>query len=147
MMALLLAADRDAAERCFLSAFEYCTRSTTVFREWAESWAKRTTIMSAIRIVFASQPPAKAQVRSESNEGAVFRMEPLFTRVLSLPPFDRFVYVLSVLERTPDRECALLLDCAVRDVVDAKAWAVILASDHHHQNFPTREKRIAACPR
>jgi|SRR5215469_6153929 len=143
----LLTADCDGAERCFLSAFEHCTRSTTVFREWAESWAKRTTIMTAIRIVFASQPPANPQVRAESNEAALPRMEPIFTRVLDLAPFDRFVYVLSVLERMPERECALVLDCAVRDVMDAKARALQLESDHHHQNLQTREKGIAGCSR
>ena len=70
-LALLLTADRDRAEHCFLLAFEHCTRSTTVFREWAESWAKRTTVMTAIRIVFRSQTPTNAQVRAENNERAV----------------------------------------------------------------------------
>ena len=145
MLALLLTADRDAAERCFLSTFEHCTRSTTVFREWAESWAKRTTVMTAICIVFASQPPANSQVRAESNKGALPRMEPMFTRVLNLAPFDRFVYVLSVLERMPDRECALVLDCSVRDVIDAKARALQLGCDY--QNLPTGEKGIGGCSR
>jgi len=134
-LALLLTADRDRAEHCFLSAFEHCTRSTTVFRECAESWAKRTTVMTAIRIVFRSQTPTNTQVRAENNEGAVSRMEPLFTRVLNLAPFDRFVYVMSVLERMPDRECALLLDCVVRDVIDAKERALQLESDHRQQNL------------
>jgi len=134
-LALLLTADRDRAEHCFLSAFEHCARSTTVFREWAESWAKRTMIMTAIHIVFRSQTPTSAQVRAENNEGAVSRMEPLFTRVLNLAPFDRFVFVMSVLERLPDRECALLLDCVVRDVIDAKEQALQFESDHRQQNL------------
>ena len=134
-LALLLTADRDRAEHCFLSAFEHCTRSTTIFREWAEAWAKRTTVKTAIRIVFRSQTPTNAQVRAENNEGAVSRMEPLFTRVLNLAPFDRFVYVMSVLERIPDSECALLLDCVVRDVIDAKERALQLESDHRQQNL------------
>jgi hypothetical protein len=134
-LALLLTADRDRAEHCFLSAFEHCTRSTTVFREWAESWAKRTTITTAIRIVFRSQTLTNGQVRGENNEGAVSRSEPLFTGALNLASFDRFVYVMSVLERMPDSECALLLDCVVRDVIDAKERALQSESDHRQQNL------------
>src|SRR5215813_3540990 len=103
------------AEHCFLSAFEHCIRSTTVFREWAESWAKRATIVTAIRIVFDSQPPANAQVGSASHEAAS-GMEALLAGVLNLAPFDRFVYVMSVLERIPNKECGLLLDCSLRDL-------------------------------
>ena len=144
-LALLLTADREMAERCFLSAFERCTRRTTVFREWAESWAKRATIMTAVRTVFGSQPPANAEVKAEINEGAVSGMQALFARVLNLAPVDRFVYVLSVLEGMRDRECALLLDCAVRNVIDAKARALQLGSQH--QNLSTRAKGIGACSR
>ena len=143
-LALLLTADRDMAEHCFLSAFEDCMDSKTVFRDWAESWARRNMIITGIRSVFRSRPPAKALITAESNERSVSRMEPLFIRILNLASFDRFVYVLSVLERMPDRECALLLNCAVRDVADAKGRAVILVSDHQHQNSPTPEKGIAA---
>jgi hypothetical protein len=33
-LALLLTADREMAEHCFLSGFEDCIDSKTVFREW-----------------------------------------------------------------------------------------------------------------
>lgn len=111
-LALLLTADREMAEYCFLSAFENCIDSKTVFREWAESWAKRTTIITAIRIVFSSQIPANVQIRAESNEWEVSAMEALVARMSNLTPFDRFVYVMSVFERMSVKECALLLGCS-----------------------------------
>ena len=41
--------------------------------------------------------------------------------VLELAPFDRFVFVLSVLERYADHDCSLLLGCSRRDVLAARA--------------------------
>ena len=43
--------------------------------------------------------------------------------VLALGPFERFVYVMTVLERYSDQDCSLLLDCARRDVVAARTRA------------------------
>jgi hypothetical protein len=38
-----------------------------------------------------------------------------------LAPLERFVFVMSVLERYSDRECSLLLYCMVKDVIDARS--------------------------
>jgi hypothetical protein len=43
--------------------------------------------------------------------------------VLALEPFERFVYVVTVLERYSDQDCALLLGCARRDAVAARTRA------------------------
>jgi hypothetical protein len=40
--------------------------------------------------------------------------------VLALPSFDRFVFVMSVLERYSDQDCSVLLGCARRDVLAAR---------------------------
>jgi hypothetical protein len=40
--------------------------------------------------------------------------------VLRLEPFERFVYVMSVLERYSDLDCSVLLGCARRDVIAAR---------------------------
>jgi hypothetical protein len=40
--------------------------------------------------------------------------------VLRLEPFERFVYVLSVLESYSDLDCSVLLGCARRDVLAAR---------------------------
>jgi hypothetical protein len=43
--------------------------------------------------------------------------------VLELPAFDRFVFVMSVLEGYSDRDCALLLGCSCADIVDTRIRA------------------------
>jgi hypothetical protein len=47
-----------------------------------------------------------------------------FVAIMNLPPFSRFAYVLSVLEKYSDRECAVLLDCTVGQVVHARTEAL-----------------------
>jgi hypothetical protein len=44
--------------------------------------------------------------------------------VLALPSFDRFVFVMSVLERYSDQDCSVLLGCARRDVLAARTRAL-----------------------
>ena len=48
----------------------------------------------------------------------------LLKGVWELPPFDRFVFVMSVLERYCDRECALLLGCSFADILPARIRAL-----------------------
>jgi hypothetical protein len=45
--------------------------------------------------------------------------------VLGLEPFERIVYVTTVLEHYSDHECALLLGCARRDVLPARISALV----------------------
>ena len=44
--------------------------------------------------------------------------------VLGLKPFERTIYVMTVLEHYSDHECSLLLGCARRDVVPARTRAL-----------------------
>jgi hypothetical protein len=46
------------------------------------------------------------------------------TAVLGLEPFERFVYVMTVLERYSVQDCSLLLGCARRDVLAARSRAL-----------------------
>jgi DNA-directed RNA polymerase specialized sigma24 family protein len=56
--------------------------------------------------------------------------------VARLEPFERFVYVMTVLERYSDHECSILLGCARRDVLAARTRALQQlgsAMDLNHQ--------------
>jgi hypothetical protein len=44
--------------------------------------------------------------------------------VIALPAFERFAFVMSVLERYSEKECSLLLDCTRADVVAARISAL-----------------------
>jgi hypothetical protein len=55
---------------------------------------------------------------SSRNTWAVEEEE--MAAILELTPFERFSYVISVLEHYSDQDCSVLLGCARRDVVAAR---------------------------
>ena len=121
LLALLLVADAEVAEECFLSGLDSCLDGRTVPQERAYSWSKRAIIKSAIRLM---APAPEAQTTNEA-EDANQRVASPVDHVRRLQPFDRFVFVMSVLESYPNRECAVLLNCSVEDVVKARNRALL----------------------
>ena len=121
-LALLLTEDHHTAERCFVEGLEDCLQGNPVFCEWAQSWAKRTVIKNAIRMI--SPLPNETETATASHESPFSGTGSPAAAIARLRPFDRFVYVLSVLEKYPDRECAILLNCAVEEVVNARIRAL-----------------------
>lgn len=92
-----------------------------MFREWAQSWAKRVVIKNAIRMIspLRNEPETAPGIAEPASEA-----DGVAGAITSLQPFDRFVYVLSVLEHYADRECSILLDCTVEKVVEARIRAL-----------------------
>ena len=126
LLSLLLTADREKAEQCFVSGLEDAVDSNPVFKEWARSWARRVIIVNAVRAI----KPRPTEENGGSSSATISRngkTPPLeqaeLAAVLALEPFERFVYVMTVLERFSDQDCSLLLGCARRDVVAARTRA------------------------
>jgi DNA-directed RNA polymerase specialized sigma24 family protein len=127
-LSFLLTRNPDKAERCLVSGLDDCVSGNRVFREWAHSWAKRAIIQSAIREL----KPRPNQFDSPLS-GAIFPDIGEFSNrpsghfamdsVLSLEDFERFVFVMSVLEHYSDHDCVLLLGCSAREVRKARARA------------------------
>jgi hypothetical protein len=121
-LSLLLTADHRKAEQCFVGGLEDCLQGNPVFREWAQAWATRTVIKNAIRMISPSTTETTGTSRtSEATEPS--ERYPSAVAITKLAPLERFVYVMSVLEKYSDRECSLLLDCTIHDIVDARARA------------------------
>ena len=128
-LSFLLTRDHQKGERCFVAGIEDCAKENCVFREWARAWAKRVIVENAIRELHPR--------RSHSNSSALLRA--VFSHnqhssgpvghfdvdaVLGLADFERFVFVLCVLERYREHECALLLGCSASEVRDARTRAI-----------------------
>lgn len=131
-LALLLTADHHKADQCFVAGLENCLQGGPVFREWVRSWARRTVVKNAIRMI----APRSETTAAGGKPAPSARDHAGVEEIMSLPPFDRFVYVLSVLERNSDRECAMLLDCTVRQVVDARTKALRQLVGVAHRESP-----------
>jgi hypothetical protein len=129
LLSLLLTADLVKAEECFVSGLEDCVEGTYVFRDWARSWARRTIIQNAIRMFeprkshsavteVPSDPVSCSFARSPEAScatGSIFRLK----------DFERFVYVMSVLEKYSDQDCSVLLDCSRRDIAETRMAALL----------------------
>jgi DNA-directed RNA polymerase specialized sigma24 family protein len=122
-LSFLLTGDQEKAEKCLVAGIEDCVKENRVFREWARSWAKRIIVENAIRelkphpSLSGSSPSPTVFSHSEQSgsSGGHFDLQ----TVLTLGDFERFVFVMSVLENYSHHECALLLGCSVLDIRQA----------------------------
>jgi hypothetical protein len=127
-LSFLLTADHEKAEQCFVSGLEDSVNGSPVFKEWARSWARRTIIQNAVRVI--NPRPMEEHAPSSFNSGGKTmtaeqaEIAAALEAVLDLGPFARFVYVMSVLERYSDQERSILLGCAPRDVIAARIRAL-----------------------
>lgn len=121
LLAFLLTRDHEQAEACFTQSMEDCFNGSPVFVEWARTWARRVVIMNAIRLCVPRELDAHSNINPPEDTNFV---NPEIAAVLSLPAFERFVFVVSVLERYSDQECSLFLDCGRRAVHLARIRAL-----------------------
>jgi DNA-directed RNA polymerase specialized sigma24 family protein len=123
LLSFLLAGEQGIAEKCFVRGFEDVGKGNPVFREWAQSWARRTIIQKAIETV---RPRPTDGGSANSNAGAVHTLaEPAeIAAIMELPAFERFAFVMSVLERISDQDSSLLLDCSRSEVIAARTRAL-----------------------
>jgi hypothetical protein len=120
LLALLLTADQAGAEQCFVQGLEDATNSSRVFKEWADSWARRMIIQNAIQITH----PGQGGSRTASVSSHLPAASPAMEVITQLPVMERFVFVMSVLEHYSDQDCSLLLDCTRADVIKARSRAL-----------------------
>jgi hypothetical protein len=112
LLSLLLTGNPENAEQCFVEGIGESTKGNHVFKEWACSWARRTIIQSAIRLINPRQRSLTA--RWTAGGARVMDKVPIVLHdevcaILDLAPLDRFVFVMSVLEHYSDNDCSLLL--------------------------------------
>lgn len=128
LLSFLLTTDHAKAEECFVSGLEDCAEGSYVFREWARSWAQRTIIRNAIRIVEPRRKDSTSAPTARSGTHGVFartqQADFAIASILALEDFERFVFVMSVLESYSDQDCSALLDCSRQDVRETKTRAL-----------------------
>jgi hypothetical protein len=144
-LSFLLTSDPAKAERCLVSGLEDCVSGNRIFREWARSWAKRTIVQSAIREL--KPRPSQSNSRlfratfsamDEHSRGPSGHFE--IDALLRLADFDRFVFVMSVLEHYSEHDCALLLGCSARDIREGRTRALKELADSPHMEHSEKSK-------
>jgi hypothetical protein len=157
LLSLLLTADSEKAERCFVAGLEGSIQGNAVFKEWARSWSKRTIIKNAVRMILpaptSSSPTFPAQGQSSGTRHVSDKNVPeahfggSLASVLRLAALERFVFVMSILEGYSIPECSILLNCTKQEVTTAQARALqqmALAGINPPTSVPgTEDSRLA----
>jgi hypothetical protein len=129
LLSLLLTADPQNAEQCFISGFDDSVSNHFVFKERAFFWARRSIILQALRLL-RPRPNDEGELHktellsSRESMPTEVRTNPNFARIVELDPFERFVFIMSLLEKYSVQECALLLGCFRGDVIRARTAAI-----------------------
>lgn len=129
LLSFLLTADHQKAEQCFVSGLDECLEERSVFQEWIESWTRRIIVRNAIRLMTPHPGPAvwtrgTINPPREGNHTTIRPQDVQFADVLALGDFERFVYVLSVLERYTDQNCAVLLGVSQQEIRETRCRAL-----------------------
>jgi DNA-directed RNA polymerase specialized sigma24 family protein len=151
LLAFLLTTDHAIAENCFVEGLDDSKNGNPVFKEWAQSWARRSVITNAIRMIHPRPQiatrsnsrldsptadslnstesvnemvllPTVSRREAEAAAAGTFSKE--IAAIITLPAFQRFAFVISVLEGFSNREASLLLDCSVHELVSARTHAL-----------------------
>jgi DNA-directed RNA polymerase specialized sigma24 family protein len=111
-----------------LAGIEDCANENRVFREWARAWTKRVILENAIRELKPRRSHSHwsllPSVFSHNQQSSTLSRHFDADAVLGLADFERFVFVLCVLERYRENECALLLGCSCSQVREACTRAI-----------------------
>jgi len=127
LLSLLLTADPAKAEECFVAGLDDCAASNQVFAEWSRSWARRAIVKNALRLI--APEPAYANgfsniaVSSDATDRKRPEVQLEISALFGLSSFERFAFVMSVLEGYSDQDCASLLGCPRKAVIAARVRA------------------------
>jgi len=84
---------------------------------------------------FAVQLEPNSELQTMSDRGDIL------SRVLELADFERFAFVMSVLERYPDQDCSVLMGCTPREISDARRRALQQIAQSYAENAVTSRAR------
>jgi hypothetical protein len=143
-LAFLLTADQSIAERCFVGALGECVDRFSVLLDKTRSWARNAIVRTAIGIIRPVPEEANYEfnVNFPANEGA---SNP-FACIVSLPVFQRFVFVMTILEGQSDEDCQSLLSCSGQEVVKARKTTLKRFGAGNYR-FEFDQKELSIWPR
>jgi DNA-directed RNA polymerase specialized sigma24 family protein len=124
LLAFLLTTNHTESEQCFVLTVEGAFKEQTVFKEWARSWVRRRMIENAIELVSPAAERNSQQRDLWSGGQRETHTECEIDTVTKLDPFERFVFVMSILERYSNWDCSLLLGCSMNKIAQARMKAL-----------------------
>jgi hypothetical protein len=124
LLSLVLTADNTKAEQCFVSAMGECLEESGAFMEWTRSQARRAIFKYAIQAIMPVPEHAQRLSLIGSKPAATSAGNNPLATILALDPFERFVFVLMILEGRSEQDCVILLRSSRRDIMNARELAL-----------------------
>ena len=145
-LAFLLTADNNMAERCFVGGLGECVDQTHVSAERARSWARRAIIEDAIRIIRPVPENSASECFVEAKSPTNVGVRNPFAFIVSLRAFERFVFVMSILEGHSDEDCQSLLRCTRQELVMARKSS-LKHFEEANLGYERKQEAISIWPR
>jgi hypothetical protein len=145
-LAFLLAADNNMAEQCLVGGLGECVDQTHVTTERARSWARRAIVKDAIRIIKPVPDQSGNGCFVDAKSPTTVGTRNPFAFIVSLRAFERFVFVLSVLEGQSDEDCQSLLRCSRLEFLMARKAALRLFAEADPR-YERNQEAISIWPR
>ena len=129
-LSFLLTGDHEKAEKCFVAGLEDSVKQNLIFKQWARAWAKRMIVVNAVRMIaprpdHTAGPPIAVDLEFARDFHIAQDKDGMLVSVLELADFERFVFVMSVLERFPEEDCLDLLGCSLQEFREARSRALV----------------------
>ena len=124
LLVFLLTANHNQAERCFTSTVEESFKGQFVFKEFVRTWIKQSMIRNAIGIVSPATASSSEHRDLWGPRQQTTHEDSEINVVIHLLPLERFVFVMTILERYSVCECSLLLACSTKEVAQAQ-WRAL----------------------
>jgi hypothetical protein len=123
LLAFLVTADRNIAERCFTRALDEYVEGRGGFLDWASREGRLAVLRHSIQAI----NPLPRQAYSWTLSGVPDPMGPTahhpFVAITSLSAFERFVFVMATVEGLSEEDCAALLECSVQEIAFGRELA------------------------
>src|SRR6266567_9462387 len=126
LLAFLLTADKEKAEKCFVGGLGECIERIGLLMDEGRSWARRVIVKHAIWMIRPVPEDGAEGFVISTQSPAIVGTSNRSAAIISLCAFDRFVFVMSVLERQSDEDCTSLLRCSRQEIVMAREVALRL---------------------
>jgi hypothetical protein len=129
LLSFLLIVDQPQAEQCLIAVLGDGVESVRDFLDWASLSARVAILKRAIRVIRPTPIGIAYPSSTTVNQASPSDWNNPFAAITSLGSFERFVFVMSVLEGRSADECATLLGCTRQEVVMGRELAqAILAT-------------------
>ena len=131
LLSFLITADLQVAEKCFSKALDEYLHNSCGFMDWAKHDGRHAVLRHAVRIIKPAPKQAWGWAFQRNARRPVSAAHQPFAAITSLCAFERFVFVMSVIEGVSEEKCAALLNCSVEDVAIGRELAreIIAAED------------------